>query len=104
MEEMKNPHASAAGAQSVAGHNAELSTAANQEKPQAISIVDAVIEVQGQLSRAGAIVDLAVRDIDDDSSGCNALGVVEQLIATAIDHLEQIEIALNKARGEARHG
>lgn len=68
-----------------------------------VNVVEAVLNVQGQLSRAGAIVDLAVRDIDDNSSGCNALGVVEQLIATAIDHLEQIEIALNKANREARN-
>jgi hypothetical protein len=99
MLEIKNPHANGAGAQSVAGHNAEPSTARNQGNPP-VSLphcLDDVIKLQGWLEQAASIIDLACRDIDGKGPGPCALGAAQGIVNRAMNRLEVVEGAMMQA-------
>ena len=99
MTEIKNPHAKGAGAQSVAGHNAEPSKADTQGNPS-LSLphcLDDVIKLQGWLEQVDAIICLATVEMDGDTPSVRAMDAALGILSRTINRLEVVEGAMMQA-------
>jgi hypothetical protein len=99
MLDIKNPHAKGAGAQSVAGHNAEPSKAEDAGNPS-LSLshcLDDVIKLQGWLDQVDAILCLATIEMEGDSPIVRVMDAALGLIARTTERLAAVETGLMQA-------